>query len=246
MHPCRISPEEHKDLCLEPVVVPELREAGLTIFTNVFSGLVDGVKELMMPFENDPPIHLILFDLRADDMSNVCKAFSHLQKLKLSLMSTSDEDTQAWNHCQPSCALRRASKLETLAINLEGRDINRLGGFGWNPGYQVTAFAMLFHRCKFSSLRNLYLKNISATADQIAELVLDAPNLHSLEIEACTLHSGLWEDVADFLKSRRAHGLTTASLNELSKGLGIVDPRHQHHQWVRCLSMSAFLMRFSY
>ena len=222
-------------------MVPELMEAGSILFSNIFSGLVDGVEELMMPVESNPAIHLGVFNLEADDMSNACRAFSHLRKLKLSFVSTNHADTRAWNERQPSCALRRALRLEVLIINLEGRDIDRIG-FVWNPGYEVTAFAMLFHRCKFPSLRNLFLKNVSATADQIAELVLDAPNLHSLQIEACTLHSGLWEDVGDFLKSRRDHGLTTASLNELSKGLGVVDPRHQHYQWVRCLPMSAFPM----
>lgn len=222
-------------LCLEPVVVPELMEAGSLVFANIFFGLADGVRELMMPVDSDSAIHLGVLDWREADMNNLCTAFSHLRKLRLNLKSTKAADFRAWNHRQPSFALRSASSLEVLMIKLEGLDLHRtpLGG---------TAFAMLFHRCRFPRLRNLYLENISATADDISELRLVAPNLQNLVIEDCTLHDGLWQNVAEVLGARRAHGLTTVSLNKLRRGFGAVAPMHLHELWVRCPPMLAFSM----
>ena len=198
---------------------------------NVFSNMANGLNELIMPLQSDLAVSLRVFNTGAYQMSNLHTAFCQLRKLKINITSTAPADDQAWVDLRPSYALAKASNLQVLIIRKEDQETNGVRrGFGALNG--VTSFAMLFHRCTFQDLRSLYLENITATDSQLQDFVLNTPSLQSLVIEAFALSSGLWVDVAEFVKSRRAHGLATVSLNKLRGGF-IVDFRG--HQWVRSI-----------
>ena len=237
MAKCKLPRASHSHFYIPPRKLWRWSTSSTDILHSIFlamSTTSTPVKEFSIePLDEDICLAAGSFKMIPRQVSRAAAVLSNLTKLSFSLTHRTPvtPDESVFQDMQIAKALSSACNLEVLFIQADFANVFDVFG--------VTGFEAIFHGCRFSKLKTLYLFALDAQVQEVMHFLGHIEKLEHLAMDCCELKSGLWSDLAEWT---RTYGhLKYASFDQLYGGFGEVDVI----EWVRSCR-STFVPAASY